>query len=165
MTSLAERGQLMRRVSEALVAGARRARACAVIGLSHRTLPRGQLDQSRGDQRTVRLQARKNKLGPVERERLRAVANSAEFGHLPPRQIVPRLADRGPYLASESTFYRVLRAENQCRYRGAERPAQKRHKPRALCATAPMSCSAGTSPLGPRRSREAPFICSCSWIS
>ena len=84
MTSLAERGQLMRRVSEALVAGARRARACAVIGLSHRTLPRGQRDQSRGDQRTVRLQAPKNKLGPGERERLRAVANSAEFGHLPP---------------------------------------------------------------------------------
>ena len=143
MTSLAERGQIMRRVSEALVAGARRARACAVIGLRHRTLPRGQRDQSRGDQRTVRLQAPQNKLGPGERERLRAVANSAEFGHLPPRQIVPRLADRGPYLASESTFYRVLRAENQCRYRGAERPAQKRHKPRALCATAPHELFSG----------------------
>ena len=136
MTSLAERGPIMGLVSEAIGAGARQDRACAAICLSQRTLQRWQRDQSRGDQRPVRLQAPKNKLDPLERERLLAVANSAEFGHLPPSQIVPRLADRGPYLASESTFYRVLRAENQCQHRGAERPAQKRHKPRALCATA-----------------------------
>ena len=73
----------------------------------------------------------------MEREHLLAVANSTEFGHLLPSQIVPRLADRGQYLASESTFYRVLRAENPCQHRGAERPSQKRHKPRALSATAP----------------------------
>lgn len=137
MTSLTERGQIMALVSEAIVAGARQDRACAAICLSHRTLQRWQRDQSRGDQRPVRLQAPKNKLNPLERERLLAVVNSAEFGHLPPSQIVPRLADRGQYLASESTFYRVLRAEGQCQHRGAERPAQKRHKPRALCATAP----------------------------
>lgn len=137
MTSLAERDQIMTLVSEAIVAGARQDRACTLIGLSRRTLQRWQHDQSRGDQRPVRLQAPKNKLDPLERERLLAVANSAEFGHLPPSQIVPRLADRGQYLASEATFYRVLRAEAQCQHRGAERPAQKRHKPRALCATAP----------------------------
>ncbi len=137
MTSLTERGQIMGLVSEAIVAGARQDRACAAICLSRRTLQRWQRDQFRGDQRPMRLQAPKNKLDPLERERLLAVANSAEFGHLPPSQIVPRLADRGQYLASESTFYRVLRAENQCWHRGAERPVQKRHKPRALCATAP----------------------------
>jgi putative transposase len=137
MTSLTERGQIMALVSEAIAAGARQDRACAAIYLSCRTLQRWQRDQSRGDQRPVRLQAPKSKLAPLERERLLAVANSAEFGHLPPSQIVPRLADRGQYLASESTFYRVLRAENQCQHRGAERPVQKRHKPRALCATAP----------------------------
>ncbi|MDP3639104.1 MAG: helix-turn-helix domain-containing protein [Azonexus sp.] len=92
MTSLAERGQIMALVSEALVAGARQDCACALIGLSRRTLQRWQRDQSRGDQRPVRLQAPKNKLNPLERERLLAVANSAEFGHLPPSQIVPRLA-------------------------------------------------------------------------
>lgn len=47
------------------------------------------------------------------------------------------LADRGECIASESTFYRILRAENLLRHRGAERPAQRRHKPRALCTTAP----------------------------
>ncbi len=143
MTSLAERGQIRARVSEALVAGAQQDRAYAAIGLSHRTLPRWQRNQSRGDQRPGRLQAPKNKLNLRERERLLAVANSTEFGHLPPSQIVPRRADRGQYLASESTFYRVLRAEHQLTHRGAERPAQKRPKPRALCATAPNQLFSG----------------------
>lgn len=53
-------------------------------------------------------------------------ANSQEFGHLPPSQIVPRLADQGSYLASESTFYRILQAENQLAHRRSERPAQSR---------------------------------------
>jgi len=52
-------------------------------------------------------------------------------------QIVPRLADQGRYPASESTFYRILRAEKQLTHRRSERPAQTRTKPRAICATAP----------------------------
>ena len=50
---------------------------------------------------------------------------------------MPTLADRGQYLASESTFYRVLRAENQLKHRATERPSQRRGKPRALTANAP----------------------------
>ena len=38
---------------------------------------------------------------------------------LSPKQIVPRLADEGRYLASESTFYRVLRQERQLVHRAA----------------------------------------------
>ena len=65
------------------------------------------------------------------------MANSPEFGHLAPSQIVARLADRGEYAASESTFYRVLRAARQLGHRSAQRPGQPRSKPRALSATAP----------------------------
>ncbi|BBJ22783.1 hypothetical protein W01_07100 [Candidatus Nitrotoga sp. AM1P] len=85
----------------------------------------------------MREQMPKNKLSVLERERLLTVVNPEEFGSLPPSQIVPILADRGKYIASKSTRYRIMRAENQLRYRGAERPAQRRYKPRALCATAP----------------------------
>lgn len=137
MTSLVERGHILAMVQEAMDSGARQDRACAVITLSERTLQRWQIDQSRGDQRPERIQTPANRLGTLERERLLMVVNSDEFGSLPPSQIVPILADRGEYIASESTCYRVLRAENQLRHRGAERPAQRRHKPRALCATAP----------------------------
>jgi transposase InsO family protein len=137
MTALAERGQVISLVAEAVAAGARQGPACAAISLSERTIQRWQRDQSRGDQRPIRVQEPKNSLSELERKRLLAVANSDEFGHMSPSQIVPRLADRGQYIGSESTFYRVLKAESQLTHRGAERPAQKRHKPRALFATAP----------------------------
>lgn len=137
MTALAQRSRVMALVGEALDLGARQDRACAAISLSERTLQRWQRDVLCGDQRPLRVQTPKNKLSAVERERLVAVANSAEFGHLSPGQIVPRLADSGQYLACESTFHRVLKAENQLQHRRAERPAQARSKPRALSATAP----------------------------
>ena len=138
MTGLSERLQVTVWLTEAMVAGARQDRACAVLGLSARTLQRWQADEMvRGDRRPGRRQVPPSQLSERERTRLLAVANSAEFGHLPPSQIVPRLADRGEYLASESTFYRVLKAENQLMHRRAERPAHPRAKPRALRATAP----------------------------
>jgi transposase InsO family protein len=137
MTSLAERGQIIELVQAAVNSGARQARACAAINLNARTLQRWQVDQARGDQRPNRVQTPRNQLSEQERQQLLAVVNSDEFGSLPPSQIVPILADRGEYIASESTFYRVMRAENLLKHRAATRPAQRRHKPRALCATAP----------------------------
>jgi putative transposase len=143
MTGLSERDQVMGLVGEAMAAGARQDRACAAISLSARTMQRWQCDVlrgspgARGDQRPLRVQAPQNELSALERQRLLAIANSEEFGHLPPSQIVPRLADRGQYVACESTFNRILKAEHQLRHRGAERPGQPRSKPRALSASAP----------------------------
>ena len=137
MTGLSERDQVIGLVSEAMTAGARQDRACAAISLSARTMQRWQCDVARGDQRPLRVQAPPNKLSALERQRLLAIANSVEFGHLPPSQIVPRLADRGQYVASESTFNRILKTEHQLRHRGAERPGQSRSKPRALSTSAP----------------------------
>lgn len=76
-----------------------------------------------------------NKLTPQECEAVLAVINSDEFKDLPPSQIVPRLADQGLYLASESTMQRLLRSMHQNTHRRSERPAKKRHKPFALKAT------------------------------
>jgi len=137
MTSLPERDNIIGLVAEAIAAGARQDRACAAINLNPRTLQRWQVDPSRGDSRPWREQTPANKLGAPEREHLLSIVNSEEFGSLPPGQIVPILADRGQYIASESTIYRVLKEANQLTHRGAERPAQQRHKPRALFATAP----------------------------
>ena len=137
MTTLTQRSQVITLVSDATAAGARQDRACGAISLSERTLQRWQRDQCRGDQRPLRVQAPKNRLSAAERQALLAIANSDEFAHLTPSQIVPRLADQGQYLASESSFYRVLKAENQLQHRSPERPRQKRSKPRALSANAP----------------------------
>lgn len=137
MSTLTARSNIIALVGQAIQDGARQDRACEVISLSERTLQRWQRDQSRGDQRPIRVQEPKNALSAQERQAVLAVAQSQEFGHLCPSQIVPRLADQGNYVASESTFYRVLKAANQLQHRGAERPRTKRGKPRALVATAP----------------------------
>lgn len=53
-----------------------------------------------------------------------------------PNQIVPALADQDTYVASESSFYRVLRQADQLVHRGkAKRPAHSRPEP--LTADAP----------------------------
>lgn len=133
-----ERAHLLRWVEEAHSAGARLNSACQLLGLSVRTLQRWRdADPLLGDGRTQRVYAPRNKLSDAERAQVLAVANSAEFAPWPPSQIVPRLAERGQYIASESTFYRILRAAKQVQHRLASRPAMTRHQPRALHATAP----------------------------
>ena len=139
MTSLSERRAVLMLVDEAITSGARQECVCDVISLSERTLQRWKNDEANqsGDRRPSRLQVPKNQLTLLEQQQILAIANSPEFGHLPPSQIVPRLADEGRYIASESTFYRVLKTENMLNWRGAEKPRKPRSKPRALQATAP----------------------------
>jgi hypothetical protein len=105
MTTHEERKQVLVLLNESIAAGARRANACEVLGLSQRTLQRWQTGAAvRCDQRPLRDYQPPHKLTAIERADVLAVANSDEFGHLPPSQIVPRLAGQGSYLASESTF-------------------------------------------------------------
>ena len=55
-----------------------------------------------------------------------------------PHQIFPCLADRGEYLASESSFYRVLKTAHLLAHRGRATPAH-RARPRAYEVTAPRT--------------------------
>jgi len=143
MIPLEQRLNVLALVSEAVANGARSSRACALLGLTMRSLhrwmdkPSGTAPACRADARPLRLQQPANKLSAGERECLLAAANEPQFGALPPSQIVPRLADAGRYLGSESTLYRLLRGANQLTHRRPERRAQVRSKPRALSATAP----------------------------
>jgi putative transposase len=139
MTSAPQRQTLLTLIEQAVTSGARLRVACAQIGLSVRTVRRWQRPcASQGDCRVRGLRAKTeppNKLAPAEVARAMAVLNSDEFKDSAPSQIVPRLVDRGEYMASESTIYRLLRAANQLSHRRAERAARKVHKPRALVAT------------------------------
>lgn len=111
-------------VQEAVAAGARRGQACDVLGLTVRTLERwgNSDDDGRHGPNTVPA----NKLSDTERKKLIAIATSPEFRDKSPSQIVPRLADRGEYVASESTFYRVLRDQDMQHHRGRSRPSASR---------------------------------------
>lgn len=141
MTCPQQRETLMGLIDEACAAGARLEAACAQIGLTGRTVQRWRHPAGRcGDRRVKGLHKRAepgNKLSEAERKAAMAVLNGEEFKNLPPSQIVPRLADQGRYIASESTLYRLLHQAGQMRHRRLERVPQKRTKPRALAATRP----------------------------
>ena len=77
-----------------------------------------------------------NKLCEQERRQILDIANAPEFAPMAPSQIVPVLADRGLYIASESSFYRVLREADQLARRGKAKPPT-RQRPTPLQASAP----------------------------
>lgn len=125
-------------IEEAVSAGARREEACKVVGLPARTLQRWAYTSD--DNRHGPKHAPANKLSDAERRRIVTVATSAEFRDLSPKQIVPMLADRDEYVASESTFYRVLHDKGLQRHRGRARPPSPR--PRGHAAFAPWQLAA-----------------------
>ena len=138
MTRLAERQQLLGFFTEAVNAGARTCKAAAVMGLILRTLQRWRQPETVPvDGRTLRQPSPSHKLSEAERAQVLGIANSAEFKDRPPHQIVPILAERGQYIASESSFYGILRAAKQLTHRHASRQQNPRSKPKALWATAP----------------------------
>jgi putative transposase len=120
-------------VEEAAAGGARLAAACTVLGLSVRTLQRWVRRPEDG--RHGPRHAPSNRLSDRERHKLIAIATSPEFRDQSPKQIVPRLADRGVYIASESTFYRVLHSVDMQHRRGRARPPS--HRPREHVADGP----------------------------
>ncbi len=107
----------MKLIADAVLNGARRYQACNELGLSLRTVQRWRHADCDGRLLAQRA-APANKLSDIERQAVLDAANQAGYASLTPHQIVPKLADEGIYLASESTFYRVLKAANQNARRG-----------------------------------------------
>jgi transposase InsO family protein len=135
--TLAERQQVLALLEEACASGARLSQVCEVVGLSVRTVQRWREDgELKADGRQAAAQVPANKLSAAERQQILEVVNQPAFRSLPPSQIVPALADQGIYLASESSFYRVLREAKQLQPRGrANRPTH--HHPPAYSASGP----------------------------
>jgi putative transposase len=120
------------------LAGAREKMACRELEISQRTLQRWRNQATPlEDQRTLAKRPNpKNKLSEAEAQTIIEVVNQPEFQSLPPSQIVPILADRNIYLASESTFYRILRRSNMQHHRGRSQKPLKRPIS-THCATGP----------------------------
>jgi putative transposase len=136
MIPLAVRTETLRLLKEAMEAGASQSSACEVIGLPARTVQRWRESPGQGDRRPQRVQAPPNRLTDLERQRILNIVNSPEFGQQSPCQIVPQLADRGTWIGSESTIYRLLRSVGQIKHRASSNaPVWK--KPEPLRATAP----------------------------
>lgn len=125
-------------VDEAVASGARISQACAYLQVTPRTLqrwreqgPDGGDDRRRGPHKTP-----PNALSAAERKDMLEIANSEPYRELSPKQLVPKLADQGIYLASESSFRRVLEAEGQNTHRQPTKP-RTCNKPQERVATGP----------------------------
>ena len=121
-------------VLEATQNGCRREIACQDIEIDMKTL--GRWENNLVDKREGPKTAPHNKLSAKEREDIIRVATTKEFQDLTPWQIVPKLADRGMYVASESSFYRVLKENKLLSHRGKSRP-RTHHRPAPLVARSP----------------------------
>ena len=131
MTLPTDRQCLLETVEQAVEAGARMEKACAVINISPRTLKRWKPDQQiYSDQRPeAKRPTPRHALSEDEKQQILNLCNQPEYAHLPPCQIVPSLADQGIYIASESSFYRVLREAKQLQHRGRAKAPHKRTPP------------------------------------
>jgi transposase InsO family protein len=140
MTRPEDRQTLVHQITEARAGGSRQAQACALAGIDPRTIQRWRKNDglSRGDRRPDAIRpAPSHALTEEERERIVEVANEARFAETPPARIVPVLADEGVYIASESSFHRVLRAHGQMNRRGRARPPRRSRPPTTHIATGP----------------------------
>ena len=122
--------------AEAVEAGARRHQACRVLGISVRTLQRWEEEPERGDQRRGPKSTPKNSLSEAEKMLIIAVSTSPRFRDLSASQIVPILADAGIYIASEASFYRVLRENKLLVHRNKAKPSRN-SKPKEYVVTGP----------------------------
>ena len=129
-------------IEEAVNSGAQLANACKCLSITDRTYYRWKnLDKSYHtlEDRWVFADHSDpvNKLFPEEKQRILDTVNEERFASMPPCQIVPALADEGVYIASESTFYRILREAEMQNHRGRSQEPGKYGKPTSFCATAP----------------------------
>lgn len=125
-------------IQEANQNGARLALACKELNISVRTYERWISEGGiKEDGRPIASRPEpKNKLTKEEKQEILEVVKKEEFVDLPPTQIVPKLADQSIYIASESSFYRVLREENMQNHRGRSKRPERR-LPESNLATAP----------------------------
>lgn len=140
MIGLEDRRSLAQQIQAAHQAGARLHLACEVAGIDVRTLQRWRAGDglARGDGRPHAVHPTpRHALSLAEREQILRVANEPRFADMPPARIVPALADEGVYLASESSFHRVLRAHGQTQHRGRAKPPRASRAPTTHVATAP----------------------------
>lgn len=137
LNSKETRATVIQLITQAVKDGARQIEACKIIGLNPKTYQRWTKGAKLSDARQARDFTPPNKLTECEREQIISIVNENKYSDLPVCKIVPALADQGVYIASESTFYRVLKQEKLLAHRNKTKPKRKVTPPRELKATQP----------------------------
>jgi putative transposase len=132
MILIEDRRSLAHDIDTAHSTGARLRLACEIAGIDERTLQRWKAHAGlvQGDGRPQAVHPTpSHALSAHERSQLLSVANEPRFEAVPPARIVPMLADEGVYMASESTFARVMREHDQTAHRGRAKAPHARRAP------------------------------------
>lgn len=129
--------EIIQWIKQAVSDGARQSKACGILGISTRTLQRWRNLTDLNDRRCQLKKKPSNALSEFETKLIIQTANKPQYANLSPAKIVPALADTGVYIASESSFYRILKALGQLTHRLKSKPKRNIHKPRALVASMP----------------------------
>lgn len=132
-----ERKEIIQLVNEANTKGASKEKACDLLNVNLRSYQRwvkegGLIDKRKGASKKV-----SNKLTEMEEKEIVDICCSNRFKDLYPAEIVAILAEEGRYIASESSYYRVLRKNGLLKHRSNTRVARKRKKIDELKATGP----------------------------
>ena len=126
---------ILQEVAKTQKKGARLSSICKFLGISSRTIQRWKqsdlLDRRKGSKRYI-----PHKLTDLERQQIIDICCEKEYRDLYPNEIVAMLASKGVYIASESSFYRVLKEERMLSHRRKSKPPSKRQKP-TVVATGP----------------------------
>src|SRR3989338_2723565 len=123
-------------VQEAVSNGATSAASCKILEISVRTLERWKKNPNVPDARMGPLTPSPHCLSAEERKMILEISNAPLYQDLCPWKIVAKLADSGRYIASESSFYRVLKEADLLRHRNKSRPRQHK-RPKDLIARQP----------------------------
>jgi transposase InsO family protein len=121
-------------IIEAVLSGSRHFIACDDMGIDVKTFKRWKIDIQ--DKRKGPNATPANKLTVEEKKEIILIATKKEYMDLSPSQIVPSLADLGIYIASESSFYKVLKENQLLEHRGKSK-RKCHYKPAPLVARCP----------------------------
>ena len=134
--ALSDRKSCIALVQEAVNAGAGRAASCQILEVSLRSVERWEEDPERSDGRAGPLTPSPQSLTEAEKKMIIEVSTQPLYLDLCPWKIVAKLADSGRYLASESSFYRVLKQADLLKHRSKSKPREHK-RPKDLIARRP----------------------------
>jgi transposase InsO family protein len=123
-------------IDEAVTDGARLFKACEVLEISVRTYYRWK-SNPKGDSRRGAVKKVPRKLTEAERKEILNISCSERFADVNPYKIVAILLEEGIYIASVSSFYRVLREHDLVHHRRKGRVGKRKNVPPELVATGP----------------------------